>query len=328
MVNANEKERMSLRPSLMTAVGWIEVLDLASNSNLKNSTSHICKRCCVELSGETVLPKSSAPAGDSGPISQPTVLQVLWIQTDPLRKHLCFPSHPCKRAQGGLESLFIVHQISVHIRSAVWAPQYFLFLVKTHLYSLPLNYQHRREPLLHFSWELLLCLWSLTIMIVIDIKSSAQRLQTRGKPWFSRHCKRWCLPWKAQIEGEKKDLKTSSRSLKESAAHPGEKTILSHLCPKFTTSSCFHITCGCKFNVLALHLLWQDQGWPTTSPFLGSPNSGDARCKDLSSSFPASPQHPPSHASPHVLHGWWGPLHVAASLSEQDIKLTIVRPGN
>lgn len=32
MVNANEKERMSLRPSLMTAVGWTEVLDLASNS--------------------------------------------------------------------------------------------------------------------------------------------------------------------------------------------------------------------------------------------------------------------------------------------------------
>lgn len=177
------------------------------------------------------------------------------------------PSHPGKRAQGGLER-FVVHQISAHTRTAVWAPQYFLFLVKTHLYSLPLNYQYRRAPLLYFSWELFLCLWSLSIMIVIDSKSSAQRLQTRGKPRLSRHCKRWSLPWKSHIWEEKKDLKTSSRSQKESTAHPGEKTVLSHPCPKFTPSSCFHITC--KFYELVLHLLWQDQAWATTSPFLGS----------------------------------------------------------
>lgn len=196
MVNANEKERMSLRPSLMTAVGWIEVLDLASNSNLKNSASRICKSGAVwNYKGRLFSPNPLLLLVIQGPSHNPQCSRHCEFKQI-LLGNICVslpPSHPCKRAQGGLESLFIVHQISVHARSAVWAPQYFLFLVKSHLYSLPLNYQHRIEPLLHFSWELLLCLWSFTIMIVIDIKSSAQRLQTRGKPWFSRHCKRWSL---------------------------------------------------------------------------------------------------------------------------------------
>lgn len=111
MVNANEKERMSLRPSLMTAVGWREVLDLASNSNLKLSTSRICRSGVAWIyQGRLFSPNPLLWPVIQGPSHSPA-LGTMNSNTSSQETFVSpfLPSHPGKRAQGGLESLFVVH---------------------------------------------------------------------------------------------------------------------------------------------------------------------------------------------------------------------------